>query len=157
MYVNNIPSTIYSCKTSLKQVTINMTIALYNIWMFCIAMEHKAVATLKYFITHAKLCLSYFYWKALVKCFEFVLTLIPTNKIVSALWEFITTDLFNTKYFFSPRKKLNNIFFLRYRKILPFSYFGYFEHVWLLPSNIIMPICRKFDAYLLHAKNKFHP
>ena len=36
-------------------------------------------------------------------------------------------------------------------KILPTSYFGYFEHVWPLPSKKIIPNCRNCDVYL-HAK-----
>ena len=66
MYMNYILSAIYSYQFYLKQVTINMT----------------RVAKLKYFTTQAKFCLSYYYQKALVKCFEFVLTVIPTKKIV---------------------------------------------------------------------------
>ena len=38
---------------------------------------------------------------------------------------------------------------------IPTSYFGYFEHVWLLPSKI-MPTCRNFDVYL-QAKNELCP
>ena len=36
-------------------------------------------------------------------------------------------------------------------KISSTSYFGYFGHIWLLPSKKIVPTCRNFDAYL-HAK-----
>ena len=38
-------------------------------------------------------------------------------------------------------------------KILPTSYFGYFAHVWPLPSKAIMPTCRTCFVYP-HAKNE---
>ena len=44
------------------------------------------------------------------------------------------------------------IFFLKYCKLQK-SYFGYFGHVWPLPSKTIMPTCRKFDIYL-HVKKR---
>ena len=40
-------------------------------------------------------------------------------------------------------------------KILPTSYFGHFEHVWLLPSKRLISTCRNFDVYL-HARNDLH-
>ena len=42
----------------------------------------------------------------MAKCLKFVLTLIPPNKILFALKEFITSNLLNTKFF--AQKKLNN-------------------------------------------------
>ena len=39
------------------------------------------------------------------------------------------------------------------QKILPTSYFGYFRHIWPLPSKTISPTWRNFDVHL-HAKNE---
>ena len=46
-------------------------------------------------------------------------------------------------------------FFLIYCKNLRTSYFGYFGHVWLLPSKVIMPTCRSF-VFIYMQKNEFH-
>ena len=60
----------------------------------------------------------------------------------------VTTNMTSIKY-------LNDLHHNRTQKELQTFYFGYFGHVWLLPSKMIKPSCRNFDVYL-HAKNELH-
>ena len=62
----------------------------------------------------------------------------------------------NNKHIWNPVKYLNFFHHNKTQKQLQTSYFGYFEHAWLLPSKMIMPTFRSFDVYL-HAKNELHP
>ena len=60
----------------------------------------NAVATLKYFITNVNFFYYVFIKKLCGKVLEVFLTPIPSDKNESALIEFITSDLLNTKFFF---------------------------------------------------------
>ena len=71
--------------------------------MFAKAKEQntKAVATLEYCITHETFV---FIKKLHDKMLDIFLTPIPPNKNVSALKEFITSGLLNTKFFVVQRR-----------------------------------------------------